>query len=133
MVDAFQVLCIARAQTNWGHRHIVGVGTASKPGSPDRWPVAAVIARIEGGDLFYTVGELGDPVFVRRFRCWCGTESVRTTTDVDDPDPLDALPACDWEGDIGPPVPPPFSLARYRPVGTRSPPAVPAPASSGPA
>ena len=100
MVDAFQVVCIARAQTNWGHRHIVGLGTAPKPGRPDRWMVPAVLARLAGGDLFYAVGELGDPVFLHRYRCWCGTESVRTTTDVDAPDPLDALPACAWEAEV---------------------------------
>jgi len=39
-------------------------------------------------------------VFLHRYRCWCGTESVRTTTDVDAPDPLDALPACAWEAEV---------------------------------
>ncbi|HTZ10321.1 MAG TPA: hypothetical protein VMB72_14695 [Acidimicrobiales bacterium] len=99
MVEAFQVVCVAKAQTNWGHHHIVGVGTAPKPGAPDRWLVPAVLARLDDGDLFYTTNSFGDPIFVRGHRCWCGTDTVRTTHDDDSEDPLDRLPACPWEAE----------------------------------
>jgi len=103
MVEAFQVLCVAKAETNWGHRHVVSLGTAPVPGAPDRWPVATVLGRLADGDLFYTASPYGDPIFVHAFRCWCGTDSVRTTHEDADDDPLDHLPACPWEPAEGAP------------------------------
>jgi len=97
MIQALQVVCIAKAETNWGHRHIVGLGTAPAPGTPDRWPMPSVLGRLAGGDIFYIVNELREPVFLHRHRCWCGTETVRAATDPDAADPLDALPACERE------------------------------------
>jgi len=114
MPEAFQVVCAERSQTNWGHRHITGIGTAPKPGAPDRWPMAAVLGRLAGGDLFYVVSTFGEPVFCQRYRCWCGTESLRTTPDEDAPEPLDALESCEWEHSTGERELPLFTIALDR-------------------
>jgi hypothetical protein len=97
MAEAFQISCVERSMTNWGHRHITGLGTAAKPGSPERWAIATVLGRVAEGDLFYAVNALGEPVFVHPYRCWCGTRTVRTTSDDDTSDLLDTVVSCDWE------------------------------------
>jgi hypothetical protein len=111
MAEAFQVSCVARSETNWGHRHITGIGTVAKPGSPDRWPITAVLGRIAGGDLFYAVNASGDLVFVHAYRCWCGTETIRTTGGDDVADDLDALAICEWEHDHEGAALPPFTFS----------------------
>jgi len=95
MTEAFQLACVTRSRTNWGHVHITGIGTVPTPGSDDHWPVAAVIARIEDGDLFYVIGALGDPAFVRPFRCFCGFATITAKLGEQSADPVDGLPACD--------------------------------------
>jgi hypothetical protein len=114
MPEAFQVVCVERSQTNWGHRHITGIGTAPKPGAPERWPMATVIGRLAGGDLFYVVSALGEPIFCQRYRCWCGTESLRTTADEGALEPLEALESCDWEQGSAERALPPFTIALDR-------------------
>ncbi len=99
MAEAFQISCVARSLTNWGHRHITGVETAAKPGSPERWDMATVLGRLTAGDLFYTVNAMHDPVFVHPWRCWCGIRTIKTTGDDETADVLDDLPTCSWGRD----------------------------------
>jgi len=120
MAEAFQVSCVTRSETNWGHRHITGLGTAAKPGSPDRWHITTVLARIAGGDLFYAVGASGDPVFVRPYRCWCGFETIRTSIGEEIADQLDALSTCEWEIDDVRAALPPFTWGAHTPRNDRS-------------
>jgi hypothetical protein len=117
MTEAFQVSCVVRSQTNWGHWHITAIRTADKPGSPDRWPIAVVVGRLKGGDLFYLTGSFGDPVFVRPFRCWCGFETITARHAEELDDPVDALPSCEWSTDDATFVLPRFSPA-VRPAGS---------------
>jgi len=115
MPEAFQIVCLARSLTNWGHRHITGLETAAKPGAPDRWGIATVLGRLGCGDLFYTVNALGDPVFVRPCRCWCGTETIRTTNEDEGTEALDGLPSCTWaEEDHEGVTIPPFEMVPYK-------------------
>ena len=87
---------------------------APKPGAPERWPMATVIGRLAGGDLFYVVSALGEPIFCQRYRCWCGTESLRTTADEGALEPLEALESCDWEQGSAERALPPFTIALDR-------------------
>jgi hypothetical protein len=91
MAQAFQIVSVGRAVTNWGHRHITAVGTAPKPGFPDRWAIDSVIAALTGGDIFYTTTDLGDPAFARPYRCMCGFETIRTTSSDKPNDGLEAI------------------------------------------
>jgi hypothetical protein len=120
MAEAFQLSCVTRSETNWGHHHITGLGTVTKPGSPDRWPITTVLARLAGGDLFYAVGASGDPVFVRAYRCWCGFETIRMSSGEDIADQLDALSRCEWEIEKVGAALPPFTLGAPPPRNDRS-------------
>ena len=97
MAQAFQIVSVDRSLTNWGHRHITSVGTAPKPGFVDAWPVSSVLKALVAGELFYTVTVLGEPAFARRYRCWCGFETIRTTASDAITDGMENLPASDRE------------------------------------
>ena len=97
MAEAFQIVCADRSETSRRHLlHITGVGAAPKPGSPSHWPITSVLEMLALGNLFYAINDLGDPVFVRHYRCECGFETIRTTADDETTDTLDSLPICDW-------------------------------------
>jgi hypothetical protein len=119
MTEAFQVSCIVRSQTNWGHVHVTAIRTVHQPGSLDRWPIAVVVGRLKGGDLFYLTGSFGDPIFVRPFRCWCGFETITARHGDERKDPVDALPSCEWSADDTQFVFPRFS-PNLRPAATSS-------------
>ncbi len=104
MAQAFQIVSVDRSLTNWGHHHITTVDTAPKPGSPDHWPIAAVLGALAAGDLFYTVSGLGDPAFARPYRCRCRFETIRTTPADDMKDGLETL-SMDWEEQRSSPAP----------------------------
>jgi hypothetical protein len=105
MAQAFQIVSVERSVTNWGHRHVTTVGTAPKPGFQDRWPVASVIGALAGGDLFYTITEMGDPAFARPYRCMCGFETVRTTPSDETSDGLDRMTVDEWDDERSTPAP----------------------------
>jgi hypothetical protein len=91
MTQAFQIVSVGRSVTNWGHHHVTAVGTAPKPGSPDRWPIASVLGVLAAGDLFYTITDLGEPAFARSYRCMCGFETIRTTPSDEATDGLESM------------------------------------------
>ena len=105
MAQAFQVVSVGRSETNWGHRHITAVGTAPKPGSPDRWPVSSVIGALAAGDLFYTITDLGDPAFARPYRCICGFETIRTTPSDEISDGLETITVHESDEERSTPTP----------------------------
>jgi hypothetical protein len=97
MTQAFQIVSVGRSVTNWGHRHVTAVGTAPKPGSPDRWPIVSVIGVLAAGDLFYTITDLREPAFARPYRCICGFETIRTTPSDEPADGLESISVVDWD------------------------------------
>src|SRR5579864_2680120 len=97
MTQAFQIVSVGRSVTNWGHHHVTAVGTAPKPGSPDRWPITAVLGMLASGDLFYTITDLGEPAFARSYRCICGFETIRTTPSDEITDGLETMSVAEWD------------------------------------
>jgi len=91
MPQAFQIVRVERSLTNWGHHHITSIGTDSKPGCPDSWPIASVLSAINSGEIFYTITGYGDPAFARPYRCMCGFETIRTTPSDETDDGLEGI------------------------------------------
>ena len=106
MAQAFHIVSVDRSLTNWGHRHITALGTAPKPGFPDHWRIALVLGMIADGDLFYMVSDLGSPAFAHSYRCWCGFETIRTTSNDNAADGLEGLSVDRWEEQRFAPAPP---------------------------
>ena len=96
MAEGFQIVCADRSETSRRHVHITAVGTAPRPGSPSRWSIASVLNMLVLGNRFYMIDDRGDPVFVRRYHCECGVETIRTMADDGRTDSLDSLRICDW-------------------------------------
>jgi hypothetical protein len=105
MTQAFQIVSVGRSVTNWGHHHVTAVGTAPKPGSPDRWSITSVLGVLAGGDLFYTITELREPAFARPYRCICGFETIRTTPGDEASDGLDSISVVDEDEAWAAPAP----------------------------
>src|SRR5579863_5576626 len=105
MTQAFQIESVRRSVTNWGHHHITAVGTAPKPGSPDRWPIASVLGVLASGDLFYTITDLGEPAFARPYRCMCGFQTIRTTPSDETTDGLESISEDLWDEERSAPAP----------------------------
>ena len=105
MTQAFQIVSVGRSVTNWGHRHVTSVGTAPKPGSPDRWPIASVLGVLAAGDLFYTITDLREPAFARPYRCICGFETIRTTPSDEATDGLESISVVDQDEERAAPAP----------------------------
>jgi len=103
--QAFQIVRVERSITNWGHRHVTAIGTDTKPGSPEDWPIASVLSALAAGEIFYTITGFGDPAFARPYRCMCGFETIRTTPSDETKDGLEGIATEEWEEDGSTPAP----------------------------
>lgn len=81
------------------HAHIVAVGTGTDPDrATDKWTLAQVIAAIDRGDVFYTVGKTsGKVALVVVVGCrHCGRRIIRSSADAVTDNNLDSLRRCQW-------------------------------------
>ena len=95
----FRIICTNQVPVTepTTHAHIVAVGTGSSPEQYDRkWTLAEVLAAIDRGDVFYTVGPTSEKVaIVQKFPCpACHHTTIRSAPDAVYDNNLDSLPRC---------------------------------------
>jgi len=96
MADENWIVCVNRADTSPGHRHITHAGTGSDPDQASAiWTIAQVRARLNAGERFYTVSfSNGIEADVEPFDCSCGVETIRSNPDAAADNNLDRLREC---------------------------------------
>lgn len=96
----YKIVCTE--QVPYGHppssARIVAVGVGNDPRSAVRWLVQEVVAAMDRGATFYTVGERsGKVALVEKY--WCGQCSryhIRSAADAVYDNNLDSLQYCSW-------------------------------------
>ncbi len=96
-----RVVCTEQEPVYWPatHAHITAVSTASYGTRADRrWTVPEVLAAMDYGDNFYTLGDQNGKVSrVSRVKCGtCQQELIRSEPDAGTDNNLDSLPFCNW-------------------------------------
>jgi len=77
--------------------HIVAVGTGTSASNYDRyWQLNEVLAAMDRGDAFYTLGETSrKTASVEKYKCpWCLQTHIRSSPDAVKDNNLDNLPGC---------------------------------------
>jgi Protein of unknown function (DUF3892) len=95
----YRIVCTKQqpAQVPNDRAHIVAVGTGSSATSYDKyWLLSEVLAAIDRGDEFYTLGEKsGETASVNKYECpWCTQTHIRSSPDAVTDNNLDNLPTC---------------------------------------
>jgi hypothetical protein len=82
------------------HAHIVAVGTGTDPNKANtRWTLQEVVAAMDRGDGFYTVGvNSGKVALVEKYTCTlCWRTHIRSSPDAVMDNNLDSLRRCNWQ------------------------------------
>jgi len=95
---SYRIVCVS---TEPPHRHIVDVGTGSRPGAPNwRWSVDEVRSALATGDSFYTASaSTGERAAVTADDCTfigCSVKTIRSAADAVEDNNLDNLHTCNW-------------------------------------
>ena len=95
----YRIICTTQqpAQLPNDRAHIVAVGTGSSASNPEKyWLLNEVLAAMDKGDTFYTLGETsGKTASVEKYKCpWCSLTHIRSSPDAVKDNNLDNLPRC---------------------------------------
>lgn len=98
---SYRIVCTEQVPVGnpHSHAHIVAVGTGADPSSAtDGWTLDQVLAAMDRGDLFYTLGEYsGRRAEVEKYVCaLCRRIYIRSRPDAVRDNNLDNLRACAW-------------------------------------
>jgi hypothetical protein len=89
-----QIVCVEREGKDRRHRHVSMVGVVAG-NTIIRFSVTTVRKLIKKGTVsFICLDANGRKVPVRRYRCDCGTKSIRTASNDQDDTTLSRLPTC---------------------------------------
>lgn len=98
---SYRIVCTEQEPVNQPttHAHIVAVGTGDDPNKASkRWTLADVIAAMDRGDTFYTIGtSSGKRASVVKVSCdVCRRTIIRSSADAVTDNNLDNLRRCNW-------------------------------------